>query len=165
LGVGVPIPAQPTEPTVTAAIIALFRQVHNEVRSEIAPLYIDDLNWVPADGANTIATIVRHLVGSEAETLRSVVGEACERDRDAEFVPSTTSKHELLGLLEAADSLLDDLTPALLDSELFAEIALPTLPADQTRPVATWLLGNYGHACQHVGHIQITKQLREQGAL
>jgi hypothetical protein len=161
----VPIPAQPIEPTVTAAIIALFRQLHNEVRNEVAPLDTDDLNWVPTDGANTIATIVRHLVGSEAETLRSVAGQACERDRDAEFVPSTTSKQEVLSLLDAADSLVDHLTPAIVDTQLFTRIGLPTLPAGETRPVATWLVGNYGHACQHVGHIQMTKQLRERPAL
>src|SRR6476660_7267867 len=100
-----PIPAEPTEPTVMAAVVALFRQVHDEVRAEIAPLDTDDLNWVPADGANTIATIVRHLLGSEAETLRTVAGEACERDRDGEFVGPTTSKQEVLGLLDEADEL------------------------------------------------------------
>ncbi len=165
LGMCVPIPAEPTEPTVIAAVVALFRQVHDEVRDEIAPLDTDDLNWLPADGPNTIATIVRHLVGSEAETLRTVAGEACERDRDAEFVGVTTSKPEVLDLLDEADALLDDLTPALVDSRLFLRSALATLPANQTRPGVSWLIGNYGHACAHVGHIQMTKQLRGQSAV
>jgi len=157
----VPIPAEPTEPTVMAAVVALFRQAHDEVRDEIALLDTDDLNWRPTDGANSIATIVRHLVGSEAETFRTVAGEACGRDRDAEFVGVTTSKQEVLALLDGADALLDDLTPALVDSQLFLRSALPTLPANETRPGVSWLIGNYGHAYAHVGHIQITKQLRD----
>jgi hypothetical protein len=37
--------------------------------------------------------------------------------------------------------------------------ALPTLPRQDLRSGLTWLVGNYGHVQQHVGHIQLTKQL------
>ncbi len=38
-------------------------------------------------------------------------------------------------------------------------LSLPTLPAEERRSGLTWLAGNYGHAREHVGHIQLTAQL------
>ena len=41
---------------------------------KITGLDPEGLNWVPTEGANSISTIVTHLVGSEAETIRTVAG-------------------------------------------------------------------------------------------
>jgi hypothetical protein len=90
--------------------MALFRQVHDQLREELDGLDDDTLNWILTQEANSIATIVTHLVGSEAETLRCVAGVDCERDR--------------AGL--------------------------------------TWLIGKYGHAREHVGQVQLTKQLNQR---
>jgi len=38
-------------------------------------------------------------------------------------------------------------------------LALPTLPVDERRSGLTWLVGNYGHGREHVGQIQLTRQL------
>ena len=67
-------------------------------------------------GANSIATIVTHLVGSEMETVRTVVGVASVRDRDEEFRAASLTLNRLRGAF-----------------------ALPTLPPDQKRPGMTKL--------------------------
>ena len=78
----------PKHDGVLFTVLVLFRQVHQQLRDELDGLDDDALNWIPAPGANSIATIITHLVGSEAETLRCVAGMTCERDRDAEFLDS-----------------------------------------------------------------------------
>jgi hypothetical protein len=146
----------------SATLIALFRQVHQHLRDELDGLEDDALNWVPMPGANSIATIVAHLVGSEAETLRCVAGVACERDRDAEFVASTLAGQDVLLLLDGADDLIAELEPRIDGSRMATEFSLPTLPAHDVRPGLSWLICNYGHAREHVGQIQLTKQLHQR---
>ena len=155
----VPIPAAPEGANPGAVVLVLFRQLHQELRDEVAGLTDDALNWVPTPGANSIATIVTHLVGSETETLRSVAGVACERDRDAEFAQRRRTSADLLLLLDEADGLLVEVWPRMERRRLTAEIPLPTLPSDELRPGLTWLVANYGHAREHVGQVQLTNQL------
>jgi hypothetical protein len=156
----VSIPVTPGDAGAGSSLTALFRQVHQQLRDEITGLDDETLNWVPVPGANSIATIVTHLVGSEAETFRCVAGVSCERDRRAEFAGSILMTRDVLRLLDDADDLITDLEPQIDASRLTAQFSLPTLPAEEVRPGLIWLIGNYGHAKEHVGHVQLTKQLR-----
>ena len=139
-----------------AATTALFRQLHAQVRSSLEGLAFDALHWTPADGANSIATLVVHLLGSEAETLRAIAGLTVSRDRDAEFVESSLSIADLVAMLDGADELLDQV--AMRAPDLGRDVTLPTLPGE-TRPAMTWLIFNYAHAREHVGQLLLTKQL------
>ncbi len=157
---GVPIPAAPADDGVPSTVVVLFHQVHQQLRDELDGLDDEALNWVPLPGANSVATIVTHLVGSEAEALRCVAGVACERDRDAEFLGPGLTRADVFGLLEAADELLGQLAPRIDTRRLMAELPLPTCPPDEERTGLTWLIGTYGHSREHVGQIQLTIQLR-----
>jgi DinB superfamily len=154
-----PIPASSDEGSVTGVVLALFLQVHRQLRDELRGLDRDALNWVPTLGANSIATIVTHVVGSESETLSCVAGLPCERDREAEFVGGDVAEADVLALLDTADDLVRLTKSHIDDARLGGMLALPTLPDDQVRSGLTWLVGNYGHAREHIGHIQLTKQL------
>jgi hypothetical protein len=146
---------------VSSTLLAAFRRLHQQLRHELDGLDDDALNWVPTPGANSIATIVRHLLGSEAETLHTVAGSSWERDRDAEFFPSMLTRRGVLVLLDNADDVIAELGPSIDGTRLTSEFALPTLPTDDVRPGLSWLITNYGHACEHRGQIQLTKQLHE----
>jgi len=146
----------------SSTLIALFHQVHRQLRDELDGLDDDALNWVPMPGANSIATIIRHVVGSEAETLRSIAGIAAERDRGAEFVASPLTRQEVLLLLDSADHLIVELEPRINISRLEAEFPLPTMSASDVRTGLSWLTGNYGHTREHLGQIQLTKQLHQR---
>jgi hypothetical protein len=154
-----PIPAAPDGDRAhpLAAATALFRQLHDQLRDEIQGVDPAVLRWVPCEGANSIATLVVHILGSEAETLRSIAGAAVERDRDAEFVPTSLDGKDLLERLDEADAVLARVTATAPD--LGRRLALPTLPTDETRPAMTWLVANYGHAREHLGQVLLTKQL------
>jgi DinB superfamily len=154
-----PIPAAPRhELTTSTAVVALMLQLHEELRELVACDH-DTLNCVPCPGSNSIATIVTHLLGSEAEALRSVAGVDRLRDRDAEFRMDEQASEALLGQLDRADALLAELAPALTDDRLQTLVALPTLPESETRPGMTWLIGTLGHSREHLGHAHLTKQL------
>ena len=157
------IPAQSDDGSVAGAVLVLFLQLHGQIRAEIEGLDPAVLNWEPTEGANSIGTIVAHLVGSEAETICSVAGLPFERDRDAEFIGGERTIDEILAMLVKADELITAAKP-IDDARLEAVFALPTLPADEVRSGLTWLVGNYGHAREHLGHLEITKQLYQPGA-
>jgi hypothetical protein len=76
-----------------------------------------------------------------------------------EFVGATRSVEEIRNELRAADELIEALRSEIGGQRLRVMLALPTLPADERRSGLTWLVGNYGHAREHVGHMQLTKQL------
>ena len=159
-----PTSAQSEGGSVACAVLALFLQLHGQIRAEIEVLDREALNWVPTEGANSVATIVTHLLGSEAETVCSVAELPCERDRDAEFVDRERTIDVMLAMLDQADDLIRVAKPNINDARLKAVFALPTLPANEKRSGLTWLVGNYGHAREHVGQIEVTKQLYQQGA-
>ncbi len=154
-----PIPAEAGGEGSTNIVLSLFSKLHQQLRHETSGLDGDALNWEPTDGANSIATIVVHLVGSEAETLRAVAGLAGERDRDAEFRRGTLDCSQVSQLLNEADDLLREVSPHIGTDRLEAMLILPTLPTVDVRPGLTWLVGNCGHAREHLGHIQLTRQL------
>jgi hypothetical protein len=158
----VPIPASPAQSDTTSTLTALFRQVHEALRHELHDLDDDTLNWTPWPGTNSIATIITHLVGSEAETFRALAGDVCERDRDAEFANRGLTRPEVLGLLKAADDLIAELEPRITADRLATLLPLPTLREEEARPGLTWLASNYGHAREHLGHVQLTKQIHQR---
>ena len=156
-----PIPAAPDEELTTSTVVtALFHQLHGELRALIVECDHETLNFVPCQGANSIATIVTHLLGSEAETLRTVAGVDSVRDRESEFRTGEQTGEALLAQVDGADALLNDLAAALTAERLKMRVRLPTLPESETRPGMTWLIGNLGHAREHVGHAHLTRQLR-----
>ena len=142
-----------------SVVIAQLQELHSELRLEVANRDDKSLNWTPCPGANSVATIVTHTLGSEAETLRAVAGVPGSRNRDAEFRMGSQSQADLLDQIRQADSLLDDLAPTLTDDRALIPTALPTLSSDDRRPAMTWLIGNLGHAREHMGHLRLTVQL------
>jgi hypothetical protein len=142
-----------------SVVITQFQALHSELRLEVVNRDDESLNWTPCPGANSVATIVTHTLGSEAETLRAVAGVPGSRDRDAEFRMGSQSQADLLDQILRADSLLDDLAPTLTDNRALTPTALPTLSSDDRRLGITWLIGNLGHAREHMGHLRLTVQL------
>jgi hypothetical protein len=152
-------PAGHADLTASAVVMELFRQLHNELRDLIEQCGQEALNFVPCAGANSIATIVTHLTGSEAETMRCVAGVECVRDRDAEFRRGEQTASSLLAQVDAADVLLDELAPEITAERLACQFPLPTRPRSEARSGIAWIIGNLGHAREHIGHAWLTKQL------
>ena len=140
-------------------VITQFQALHSELRLEVLNRDDESLNWTPYPAANSVAAIVTHTLGSEAETLRAVAGVPGNRNRDAEFRMGSQSQADLLDQIRQANFLLDDLAPTLTGDRGLTPTALPTLSSDDRRPGLTWLIGNLGHAREHMGHLRLTVQL------
>jgi hypothetical protein len=142
-----------------SVLVPQFQELHNELRLEVAKRDDESLNWIPCSGANSVATIVTHTLGSAAETLRTVAGVSASRNRDGEFKRGSQSQADLLDQIRHADSLLADLAPLLTNDRVLTPTPLPTLPKDDRRTGMTWLIRNLCHAREHMGHLRLTVQL------
>lgn len=145
---------------VVAKVAELYRAAHDGLREQIRELDAAALNWSPAAATNSIAALVVHTLGSEAEVLRVVAGTPGTRDRDAEFRVDAATADELLRRLDDADALVAELSPRITADDLAA-----MKPRGERGPETGlhWLLTNYGHAREHLAHAELTRQLYEAG--
>src|SRR4051794_4945676 len=141
---------------VVAKIAEEFQVVHGLLRDEVRDLSVEELNWKPAPETNSTAVLVVHTLGSEAEVLRVAANVPGERHRPAEFRVSASNAEDLIKEIDEADAYIEAMAPRITAEDLAA-----TRPRGD-RPPETglhWLLTNYGHAREHLAHIQLTKQL------
>ena len=119
--------------------------------------------WKPAaatEGShemNTFAAIAVHTASAaEFHALHMVGRQPTDRDRDAEFI-ATTSYDEIecrfTAFLDAFDELLDGMTEADFGGE-----PGPDRP-DTGWTNADWLMHTLDHIALHTGHLQIQRQL------
>jgi hypothetical protein len=141
---------------VVAKIAEQFQVVHGLLRDEVRDLSVEELNWKPAPDTNSIAVLVVHTLGSEAEVLRVAANVPGQRDRPAEFRVTANNAEELLREIDQADAYIEAIAPRITANDLAAERPRGDRPPETG---LHWLLTNYGHAREHLGHIQLTKQL------
>jgi len=141
---------------VVSTVSDLYKVVHAQLRKEVEGMDERALNWSPAPETNSIAALVVHTLGSEAEVLRTVRALPGQRDRDAEFRATAASASELVARLDKADRYLDEMSAGITAADLAA------MRPRGDRPPQTgmyWLISNYAHAREHLGHVQLTKQV------
>jgi hypothetical protein len=143
-----------------ATFVSLYRQVHDELRNEVSGLNNSAMSWVPGPDTNSISTLVVHLLGSETEVLQIVRGLPADRDRASEFSRRVEDPQELLSRIDTTDRLLEELGSQVTDDDLATLLVRPDAVRNRTpRTGLFWLLNSYGHAREHLAHLQLTKQL------
>lgn len=141
--------------TLTLTLRGLFGSLHDKFREQVTGLDHGTLNWRPLPQANSIAALIAHTLGSEREMIRAVRAIATERDRDAEFRVERGAA-DLLAMLDDADRDLDEHLLAVAPADLSEMRPRGERPP---QPGIVWLLGNYGHAREHLAQAELTKQL------
>ncbi len=144
---------------IVSTIVALYRDVHDQLRGAVRGKDREQLDWSPGPEFNSIAVLVTHTLGSELEVLRTICGVVSDRDRDSEFQARTTSAEALLTQLDRADALLSELGDAITASDLER---IRERPGQNPHTSLHWLINNYGHAREHLAHLQMTMQLYGQ---
>lgn len=137
----------------------LFRDVYRNLDAEVQGLSDAELTWTPAPDTNSIAVLVVHTIGSAEEVIRVVRGMISDRDREAEFIPNDLSEQALRARLAAALRFIDETATGITADDLAATRERPNR---NPQTGMFWLLNNYGHAREHLAHIQLTKQLYAQ---
>src|SRR5829696_5220691 len=130
---------------VVAKIAEQFQVVHGLLRDEVRGLSVEELNWKPAPETNSIAVLVVHTLGSEAEVLRVTANDA----------------EDLMREIDQADAYIEAMAPRITAEDLAAERPRGDRPPETG---LHWLLTNYGHAREHLAHIQLTKQLYSEAS-
>jgi hypothetical protein len=133
----------------------------NAYRETIRGMDKDALNWRPGPDTNSAAALIVHIVGSQGALISAILQVPFERDRDAEFRATAESDTELLALLDQQEALLNELAPRITEADL-TEIRERTDGRKNTG--LYWLFHNLTHQREHLGHIQLTKQMYEQQA-
>jgi hypothetical protein len=141
--------------TLTITLRGLFKSVHDNFRTQVTGMDHGTLNWRPLPKANSIAVLIAHTLGSEREMIRAVRAIATERDREAEFRVELEAA-DLLAMLDDADRDLDEHLLAVEAADLTEMRPRGDRPP---QPGIVWLLGNYGHAREHLAQVELTKQL------
>jgi hypothetical protein len=146
-----------------ATFVSLYRQIHDQLRDDVSGLNGQALGWMPGPDTNSISTIVVHLLGSETEVLQIVRGLPSDRDRPSEFSAQLNDPQQLLSRIEATDRLLEELGSQITDEDLATRRVRPSAVRTTTPKTGLfWLLNSYGHAREHLAHLQLTKQLLRQ---
>jgi uncharacterized damage-inducible protein DinB len=148
--------------TVYSDYFSNLQELHAEIRKAIAALPPEALDWTPGFDTNSVSVLVVHVTGAQRYWVSDVLaGEPSGRDRDAEF--------KAQGWSAAA------LNQRLSDSEVYMRgvfelLSLPDLEAKRISPrngrevTVGWVLGHVlKHTALHLGHIEILRQLWEQG--
>ena len=144
---------------VVEKIAEQFQVVHGQLRDEVRDCTTEQLNWRPGPDTTSIAALVVHTLGSEAEVLRTAAKVEGDRDRDAEFRATATDAEDLIRQLDQADSYLEALAPRITAENL----AEPLMRGERGPETGLhWLVTNYGHAREHLAHVQLTKQIYAQ---
>lgn len=139
-----------------ATLVNRCKATHQLIREEIAGLTPAQLAHVPWRDTSSIATLVIHTLGSEAEVWSIVAGRTTARDRPAEFTTTGNTVESLIARIDAADQLLDELARQIDRAALEKMWSRPNRDPQQG---IQWLIQNFGHAREHFGHLQLTKQL------
>ena len=144
---------------VVIALIDVWRKLHERVRDEIRGLDAATLNWTPGPETSSMAVLVTHMLGSELETLMLVRGLTAQRDRPSEFVVQGVGAADLERRLDLAAAALEEHGGAITLDDLVSTRVHPRLGTNRG---GYWLVTNYGHANEHLGQLQLTKQLYRQ---
>jgi len=141
---------------VVATLVERSKWVHQVLRDEVRELTPEQLDFTPAPGTNSIAALIAHTVGSETELWSTVASAGFTRNRAGEFTTKGKTAAELIRLLDAADYMLDELAPRI---DLNALAAVWQRPNGEAQTGAYWLINSFSHIREHMGHLQLTKQL------
>jgi uncharacterized damage-inducible protein DinB len=152
-----------------AAGNATVRRTLAEMRQTVADFPPEALNWKPAgDGTNSVAVLATHSLHSTRSWLCTALGEPLpDRDRDAEFRVAEDDPGALVSFFDDIASQCSALLASPREVDWAAIRRTHTRPdaSDEIQVPAAWaLLHAIEHLREHLGQMQLTRQLCDQKA-
>ena len=145
--------------------LQLIEDLRGQVRDLIADLPAEALNWRPIEGvdehaANSLAVLAAHVAGAEHFWIAEVIGgRPPTRDRDAEFKLEVADAVELVRRFDAVQVETREVFFVLTAADLEG-----TREARGKAVAVRWgILHVIDHTALHLGHMQITYQLWNEG--
>ncbi len=143
------------------AYLTDLEELRDQVKSLLEGLPQEALDWRPIEGGgelvtNSLAVMVVHLAGSETFWMKEIIGgKRIDRDRDAEFLTKGLSLSELQDKIGAAAKVTLETLSALREKQLEEGRKWK----DRSINVRGCILHVIEHFAQHLGHMQLTRQL------
>ena len=142
-----------------------IEDLHDQITGLIANLPAEALNWRPTDqvddhASNSLAVLTVHVAGAEHFWIAEVIGrQPPTRDRDAEFVTEAANAADLIRHVGDIGTETRRILTALDETELNTSREVK----GRTVAVRWALLHVVEHIALHLGHMQLTYQLWQEG--
>ena len=135
--------------------------LRNQAKALLEGLPPEALDWRPIQGegelaTNSLAVMAVHLAGSQTYWMREIIGRTpIQRDREAEFAAKGVSLADLKARLDAAGKIVEEVLSPLSERQMEEERKF----RDKPITVRGGILQVIDHVAQHIGHMQLTRQL------
>ena len=132
--------------------------LHTEMMKAVRHLPQEALDWIPYPGGNSLSVLVVHTAGAEKFWLGDVIAnEPTGRDRPAEFKVEGLGVKQLEAKLD--ESLgFGELVLAKLNLEDLGQMRIN--PRSDQEVTVYWAMNHtLKHTAQHLGHIEVTRDL------
>jgi hypothetical protein len=143
------------------AYLTKLGDLRNQAKTLLEGLPPEALDWQPIRGegelaTNSLAVIAVHLAGSQTYWMKEIIGRTpIQRDREAEFATKGVSPAELKARLDTAGKIAEEILSPLTESQLEEGRKF----RDKPITVRGGVLQVIDHVAQHIGHMQLTRQL------
>jgi uncharacterized damage-inducible protein DinB len=143
------------------AYLTKLGDLRNQAKTLLEGLPTEALDWRPIRGegdlaTNSLAVLAVHLAGSQTFWMKEIIGRTpIQRDREAEFATRGASVADMKAKLDAAGKAAEEVLSPLTESQL----AEGRMFRDKPITVRAGILQVLDHVSQHIGHMQLTRQL------
>jgi hypothetical protein len=143
------------------AYLTKLGDLRNQAKALLEGLPPEALDWRPIQGegelaTNSLAVMAVHLAGSQIYWMREIIGRTpIQRDREAEFAAQGVSLADLKARLDTAGKIGEEVLSPLSERQMEEERKF----RDKTITVRGGILQVIDHVAQHIGHMQLTRQL------
>lgn len=141
--------------------LTTLNELQDQIKSLLEGLPQEALDWRPIQGegelaTNSLAAVITHLAGSETYFMKEIIGrQPIQRNREAEFVTRGVNVSALKTQLEAAAKSAEEVLSPMTEGQLEEGRKF----RDRQVTVRWSILHVIEHTAQHVGHMQLTRQL------
>jgi len=143
------------------AYLTKLGDLRNQAKTLLEGLPQEALDWRPIQGegelaTNSLAVMAVHLAGSQTYWMKEIIGRTpIQRDREAEFATKGASVADLKAGLDAAGKIAEEVLSPLTENQMEEERKF----REKQITVRAGILQVIDHVAQHIGHMQLTRQL------
>ena len=141
--------------------LTAMNEMREQVKSLLEGLPQEALDWRPIEGEGELATnslgaMVSHLAGSAMFLIKEIIGgQPIHRDREGEFATRRANASTLEARLDEALKTVGEVLAPLREDQMEEDRKY----RDRTAKVRWIILHVIEHTAQHLGHMQLTRQL------
>jgi len=143
------------------AYLTKLGDLRNQAKTLLEGLPQEALDWRPIQGegelaTNSLAVMSVHLAGSQTYWMKEIICRTpIQRDREAEFATKGASVADLKAGLDAAGKIAEEVLSPLTENQMEEERKF----REKQITVRAGILQVIDHVAQHIGHMQLTRQL------